>query len=170
MLFQEYKANFETKKALLKFPPGTMHEGVGCETKVQPSMPPWIMDWAILYPDGYHIRVKETYKPKPHPLYNQGQRHHFSFQYGKTTSRDAKKNMPRTASDQDTIIRLDRDQFGPHMHYAGRSHIEQESVTGKFIIDNAEVFEFIEAVETCRQSGCSMEDILFFSLKKEAKR
>jgi hypothetical protein len=127
------------------------------------------MDWAILYADGKHIRVKETYRPKPHPLYNQGERQHFSFQYGATTTRDS-KGMPRTASDRDTVIRLDRDQFGPHMHYAGQAHIGQEGLTGKLIIDDIEVFEFVEAVETCRQSGCSMEDILFFALKNEVKR
>ena len=169
MLFKDYKANFEARRAALRFPPGTVHEGIGCDTRVNPSMPPWVMDWAILYPDDHHIRVKETYKPKPHPLYNQGQRYHFSFQYGKTTARDH-KNMPRTASDRDTIIRLDHDQFGPHMHYAGRDHIQQESLLGKLVIDEIEVFDFIDAVETCRQSGCSMEDILFFSLKKEGKR
>jgi hypothetical protein len=168
MLFKDYKANFEARKAALKFPPGTLHEGVGCETKVKPAMPPWVMDWAILYPDGTHIRVKETYKPKPHPLYNQGERLHFSFQYGATTARDA-KGMPFTASNRDTIIRLDHDQFSAHMHYKGQDHITQDGLTGTFVIGNIEVFEFIEAVETCKQSGCSMEDILFFALK-EGKR
>jgi hypothetical protein len=167
--FRDYKSNFETRKAALKFPDGTTFEGVGCETKVHPEMPPWIMDWAILYPDGNHIRVKEMYKPSAHPLYNHGERRHFSFQYGATTSRDS-KGMPRTASDRDTVIRIDQDQFSPHMHYAGQAHIKQERLTGSFIIEKAEVFEFIEAVETCRQSGCSMEEILFFALKKEGKR
>lgn len=169
MLFNDYKANFEARRAALKFPDGTTHEGVGCETKVQPNMPPWIVDWAILYPDGFHIRVKELYKPKPHPLYNQGRRTQFSFQYGLTTARDS-KGMPRTASDRDTIIRLDHDQFGPHMHYAGRNHIQQEELDGKFIIDDIELFEFIDAVDTHRQSHCPMEDILFFDMGKGGRK
>lgn len=169
MLFRDYKANFDNRRAVLKFPPGTRQKGVGCETKVKPAMPPWIMDWAIIYPDGTHIRVKETYKPKPHPLYNEGERMHFCFQYGATTSWDA-KGMPRTASDHDTIIRLDRDVFGPHMHYAGQSHVKQECLTGTFVINDIEVFEFIEAVETSRQSGCSMEEVLLFNLRKKGKR
>jgi hypothetical protein len=169
MLFEDYKADFDSRIAALRFPSGTRQEGVGCETRVNPNFPPWIVDWAILYPDGLHIRVKETYKPKPHPLYNQGQRLHFCFQYGSTTARDA-KGMPRTASGRDTVIRLDRDQFGPHMHYAGRDHIQQEDLTGKFIIDDIELFEFIDAVETHRQSGCPMEEILFFALKKEGRK
>jgi hypothetical protein len=171
MLFRDYKANFDTKRAALKFPAGTTHEGVGCETKVRPYMPPWMTDWAILYPDGMHIRVKEYYKPKPHPLYNHGERAQFSFQYGATTTRD-KRGMPRTASDHDTIIRIDRDQFGPHLFYDGTNHIKQESLEGPFVIDNVELFQFIEAVETHRQSsGCPMEDIFLFSLKlKKAAR
>ena len=169
MLFRDYKANFDTKRASLKFEAGTRQKGVGCETKVKPDMPPWVMDWAILYSNGFHIRVKETFKPKEHPNYNRGERLHFCYQYGATTATDS-KGMPRTASDKDTIIRLDRDPFGPHMHYAGRAHIKQEDLTGSFVIDRAEVFEFIEAVETCRQSGCSMDEILFFSLKKDGKR
>jgi hypothetical protein len=164
MLFKDYKANFETKKASLKFPPGTTYEGVGCETKVKPEMPPWMTDWAILYSDGMHIRVKEYYKPKVHPLYNQGERVQFSFQYGATTSRDA-RGMPRTSSDRDTVIRIDRDQFGPHLHFDGQAHVKQEGLSGSLVIDKVELFEFIEAVETCRQSGCSMGDILFFVLK-----
>jgi hypothetical protein len=169
MLFKDYRSNFEARLAALTFPLGTTQEGIGCETKVNPLMPPWVMDWAILYPDGLHIRVKETYRPKPHPLYNQGQRLHFCFQYGMTTMRDA-KGMPRTASSSDTIIRIDHDRFGAHMHYGGRDHIKQEGLTGKFVIDDIEVFEFIEAVETSRLSGCAMEDILFFALKKEGRR
>jgi hypothetical protein len=169
MRFTDYKAKFEARRAALKLPVGTTFEGVGCETRVKPDLPPWIMDWAILYLDGTHIRVKETYKPKPHPLYEEGERLHFCFQYGATTSRDA-KGMPRTASDRDTIIRIDRDKFGPHIHYAGRSHIKQEDLNGSFVIDSIDPFEFIEAIETHRQSKCSMEDILFFSLKKAGSR
>jgi hypothetical protein len=127
------------------------------------------MDWAILYPDGTHIRVKETYKPKAHPLFAQGERMHFCYQYGLTSACDS-KGMPRTACDRDTVIRLDRDQFGPHMHYGGKAHIKQESLTGSFVIDNAEVFEFIEAVETNRQSHCSFEEILFFGIRKDGRR
>ncbi len=169
MLFRDYKASFDARRAKLKFEPGTRQLGIGCETKVKPAMPPWVMDWAVIYPDGLHIRVKETYKPKLHPHYDQGERMHFCFQYGATTAWDA-KGMPRTASDRDTVIRLDRDQFGPHMHFAGKAHIKQESLDGTFVIDNVEVFEFIEAVETCRLSGCSMEEILFFSLKKDGNQ
>jgi hypothetical protein len=169
MHFKEYKASFEARRAALKFPAGTTHEGVGCETRVNPDMPPWIVDWAILYPDGKHIRVKETYRPMAHPLYAQGERKHFCFQYGATTARDA-KGMPRTASDRDTLIRIDCDQFGPHMHYAGKSHIKQDALAGSFVIDKIELFEFIEAVDTHRQSNCPMEEILFFSMKKAGGR
>ena len=73
--------------------------------------------------------------------------------------------MPRTANDRDTIIRLDRDKWGPHMHYGGKAHLDQQSISGSLIIANIEAFAFVEAVQTVRQSGCSMEEILFFTLK-----
>ena len=168
MFFRDYKANFDARRLALRFEVGTIQKGVGCETRVKPDLPPWIMDWAILYLDGKHIRVKETFKPMMHPNYNQGQRLHFCYQYGATT--DA-KGMPRTASDKDTIIRLDLDQWDrPHMHFAGQSHIYQEDLTGSFRIADVEVFAFVEAIETSRQSGCSMQDILFFELKKGGRR
>lgn len=169
MLFKDYKANFEAKRAALKFRADTTFRGIGCETKMRPDMPPWMTDWAILYSDGMHIRVKEYYRSKLHPFYDQGERVQFGFQYGATTTVDD-KGMPRTASDRDTIIRIDRDKFGPHLNYGGRNHIPQEDIEGKLVINDVELFEFIEAVETHRQSGCSMEDIFFFSLKKAARR
>jgi hypothetical protein len=170
MLFGDYKANFEARKSLLRFPDGTRQLGDQCEAKSRPEMPPWLVDWAIIYPDGNHVRVKEYYVPQLHPNYDRGIRKHFSYQYGATTQTDA-KGKPFTASDQDTVIRLDRDQWAkPHMHYAGKSHIYQESLTGSFIINDVEMFQFIEAVETHRQSShCPFEDILFFALKKAGK-
>jgi len=165
MFFKDYKAAFDEKRSKLRFEPGTIQKGPGCETKVKPQLPTWLLDWAVLYPDGFHFRVKEYYKPKLHPAYNQGYRVQFSYQYGATTATDA-KGMPRTASDRDTIIRIDLDQWGPHLNYAGINHIQQEALTGAFKIMDSEVFAFVEAVETCRQSHCTMQEILFFELDK----
>ncbi|MGA7155840.1 MAG: hypothetical protein WBY53_03285 [Acidobacteriaceae bacterium] len=165
MRYAEYKANFDAKLAALKFSDETRLVGVGCETKMRPAMPPWIMDKAILYGDGNHIRVKETYKAQVHPNFEHGERRHFCFQYGATTGIDA-KGMPRTASDRDTVIRLDCDNFGPHIHYKGLGHIKQDDIVGSLIIGQVEVFEFIEAIETHRQSKCSIEEVFFFDLKR----
>jgi hypothetical protein len=159
MLFRDYKANFDQRRVSLRLPPG----------KSRPAMPPWIMDWAVLYPDGMHFRVKETYRPALPPLSAHGERLHFCYQYGATTGTD-RKGMPHTLSDADTVIRLDQDQFGPHMHYKNKNHVKQEALTGKLILADAEVFAFIEAVETHRMSGSSFEDILFFELKRGSKR
>lgn len=169
MFFRDYKAHFNTRRLALRFEPGTVQKGTGCETKFKPSMPPWMMNWAILFPDGLHVRVKEYFLPMAHPNYAQGLRKQFSYQYGPTTSTDL-EGMPWTQRDKDTVIRLDLDQWGPHMHYGGKSHLKQESLNGSFKITDAEVFAFVEAVQTCRQSGCQMEDILLFSLKKDGTR
>jgi hypothetical protein len=170
MLFEEYKNRFDSRRVKLSFPPGTKHLGGSCEAKSRPAMPPWGVDWAILFPDGNHIRVKEYYVPQTHPNYDHGVRKHFSYQYGATTTTDP-KGMPRTQSGRDTIIRLDLDQWDkPHMHYAGKDHIYQESLVGTFVINDMELFDFIEAVDTHRKtSGCRFEDILFFELKENKK-
>ena len=169
MLFAEYKANFDRKRLALSFAAGVEQKIVGCQTQARPAMPPWVMDWAVLYADGMHFRVKETYKPQPHPNYAHGQRLHFCYQYGATTGTD-RKGMPYTVLDSDTIIRLDHDKFGLHMHYRGRNHINQHEMTGQFKFTECEVFSFVEAVETHRQSGASFEDIFFFVLQKGSKR
>jgi hypothetical protein len=165
MLFGEYQANFDKRKALLNFPPGTHQLGGTCEAKFRPAMPPWLIDWAILYADGNHIRVKEYYVSQGPPNFDHGIRKHFCYQYGLTSGTDS-KGMPRTTSDRDTVIRLDRDQWGPHMHYGRRAHVQQDTLSGSFVINDSELFDFIEAVETHRQSGCRFEDILLFELNK----
>jgi hypothetical protein len=165
MLFSDYKANFDTRKASLKFAIGTQQFGGTCEAKARPAMPPWMVDWAIVYADGNHIKVKEYYVSQGPPNFDNGTRKHFCYQYGLTTGTDS-RGMPWTTSDRDTVIRLDRDQWGPHMHYAGRAHLQQASLTGTLVINDVELFDFIEAVETHRQSGCRFEDILLFELKQ----
>ena len=169
MLFGDYKRNFDLQRAKVALPIDVVQKGFGCKTSANPSMPPWVMDWAVLFGDGTHFRVKETYKPAPHPFTSHGERLHFSFHYGATTGTDA-KGMPKTISGIDTIIRLDKDQFGPHMHYAGMNHIQQASITGKFRINNAEVFDFVDAVLTHRMSGAPFGDILFFGLPRSKRR
>jgi hypothetical protein len=52
------------------------------------------------------------------------------------------------------------------MHYGRRAHLQQDTLSGSFVINDAELFDFIEAVETHRQSGCRFEDILLFELNK----
>jgi hypothetical protein len=169
MLFSEYKANFDARKASLNFPSGARQLGGTCEAKSRPAMPPWLVDWAILYADGKHIRVKEYYVSQGPPDFNHGIRKHFCYQYGLTSGTDP-KDMPWTTSHRDTVIRLDCDRWGPHMHYGGNDHLQQESLTGSLAINDVQLFDFIEAVETHRQSGCRFEDILFFELNKVGKK
>ena len=164
MLFAEYRADFYRKLARLRLPADCRQIGSGPEAKSRPAMPPWMTDWAILYADDSHIRVKEYYIPDFHPNYAHGVRKHFCFQYGATTGVD-RKGMPRTASDRDTVVRLDLDDFGPHLHFGGRAHVKQHEITGTLVINDIDLFEFIEAVETHRQSGCSITEVLFFELQ-----
>src|SRR5258707_13212207 len=105
-------------------------------------MPPWLVDWAILYADGNHIRVKEYYVSQGPPSYDNGVRKHLCYQYGVTSGTDP-KGMPWTTSDRDTVIRLDRDQCGLHMHYARRAYLQQDALSGSFVTNVRELFDFI---------------------------
>jgi hypothetical protein len=167
MLFSAYKDNFDTRRAALRFSSTVKQLGGNCIAKSRPAMPPWIVDWAVLYSNGFHLRVKEYFVSKSHPHFDEGERKHFSYQYGVTSDVD-EKGMPRTLAKKDNVIRLELDRTDkPHMHLGDTDHIYQEDLTGTFVINNIELFEFVEAVETHRQSAlCPFEEIFLFGLKK----
>ncbi len=55
------------------------------------------------------------------------------------------------------------------MHYKGIDHILQEEIGGDLIIDDVQVFDFVTAVEEHRKLGCSMDEILRFSLRERVR-
>src|SRR4030088_3056679 len=77
--------------------------------------------------------------------------------------------MPRTASDRSAITRIDRDQFGPHLYYAGKNHIKQEKLEGSFVIDNTDLFEFIEAGKSLPYFSTHADLVQRQKTAKEAK-
>jgi len=172
MRYGDYRSNFYAKRALLRFTGLDREIGPDLAPRARADAPPWALDWSILYKDGHHIRVKEAYTPMAHPNYLLGTRTFFSFQYGATTGLD-RKGLPRTTDDVDTIVRFDNTPSqGPHMHYGRKpGHIFQQDIEGSLVISNIELFDFIEAVETHRQSGgCPMDEILFFKMREVKRR
>jgi hypothetical protein len=165
MRYREYVRQAQSRRDQIKLEDGAQELGpFFSQPTIRPGYPPWTLDWAILFTDGRHIRIKESYKVKPWPhSQDQGERLHFSFQYGETTEMDV-KGMPRSTSNRDTILRVDCDRHNAHMHYGGRNHIQQGELSGSFVISDVDMFDFIEAVDTHRKSGCSFEDYFFFKV------
>ena len=53
------------------------------------------------------------------------------------------------------------------MHLGTRNHIYQDQISGSFIIENIQIFDFIDAVETHRNSSqCPFSDILILYIEK----
>jgi hypothetical protein len=168
--FLDYKKAFDLSRASLKFPPGTIQRGIGCESTRRPRLPPWQVDWAILFDDGNHIRVRETWESMSHPNFDIGKRRHFGYQYGPASGTD-EKAMPRTDENSDTILRVDNHPpYGPHVHYNGQNHVTQNNLEGFFQIADAEIFAFIDAVMTSRGSRCDLADYLDFKIKGTGRR
>jgi hypothetical protein len=170
MLFSQYQAHILTKKRALKLQDvdAASERFMLDPQNVRPA-PPWQLDWCIPFKDQMHIRVKEFWRGKPHPEYLEGYRRTFGFHYGPTTGID-RRGWPKTQSNMDTIIRIDLDiDIGPHLCYEGRNHIPQECVAG-IVIAEADLFDFIDAVRTHRESnGCPFEDILGFKVKVDPR-
>ena len=162
MRYRDYLQNYAIKKSALRLPIGT-HQMGGLKCKSSPNVPPWLLDWAIVFPTHTHIRVTEYFVPQAHPNHGLAIRKHFCYHYGPTTDVDHKA-MPETKDNAQTIIRIDQDRFGPHIHYKGQDHVEQNRIAGNFIIQEAEVFEFIEAIRKHQESGASFEELLSFTL------
>jgi hypothetical protein len=113
------------------------------------------------------FRVREEFEPYSFPRVAEACRYAFSFHYGENTG-PGYGGKPRSVHDNDTVIRIDDNKLqGPHICYQRTNHILQEHVSN-FEIDKTELFSFLDAVKTVRQSRCSFEDILLFKINWSA--
>jgi len=130
------------------------------------NKPPWKMEWAIIFDaDGTYLRVTETWwRRKPPYLLNTGIREHFSFQYGVAGPLRDLHGIPVRDYSFQTFIRVDCDTHGPHLHYRGEDHIQQNRVDG-FRIASADPFNFVRAILRHKQTGESLATILNFTIR-----
>lgn len=113
------------------------------------------------------FRVKETYDRSPSDP-SEGFRLHFGFHYGPNTGKTV-DGLPKTANNRHTVIRIDEDPTGPHLCYSGENHIKQERVRD-FVIADADLFDFVDAVLTHRKYGRSFQDYYMFEIDAAAKK
>jgi hypothetical protein len=126
------------------------------------------MDWAVFFPDGMHAKLQERWYPVGRRLAGRvlkGYREHFSFHYGPTNAHRDSEGFPvRDKVGHPAIIRIDRDKYGPHIHFHDEAdHIPQSRVAG-MIIDDADMFDFVRAVLEFRRSGRGFDDIMGFTV------
>ncbi len=142
-------------------------------TAKHPSVAPWRLVWCIIFSDGNYMKVKETFSRCPAPYVGVGQREHFSFHYGPTPRGRDSFGMPTSNNHRDGIIRIDKHEISStqtnkipkaHLHLNGEQHIPQERVQG-FLIEEAKVGNFVEALINHRQTGQKIDDILCITVR-----
>jgi hypothetical protein len=128
-----------------------------------PMRAPWTMDWAVLFNDGYYVRVKETYRQLPGS--NNGERHHLSYHYGSANPMKDARGIPVSRGAPKPVLRIDVDTHFPHIHMNGDDHIDQARVKG-YIIKNADMVQFLRAVIEHRKTRTiPLGDLLNISVR-----
>ena len=166
MLYSEYETHFKQGRARFSFPSAAQHWGRGCETEARPEMPPWMMDWAVVYPDNMFFRSKSYIAPSLPPGNPMAEESCLVITMVQKPGQ-IPSGMPRTMNNDDTIIRVDLEPRGLHLHYGKRNHLRQSDITGNFRLDDAEAFSFIRAVELFRRDGQAFHETLGFAFRGE---
>src|ERR1700736_5206855 len=135
MWFETERQSLQLEAAALSFPQLTT---MG---RSDPP-PPWKLEWCIIYPEGDYIRIREDYSQSTaYPKDKNGLRNYMSFHYGNAAAADRLGQRKYRSSDP-TVIRLcsQKKVRGPHLHYDGPDHHEQDSVSG-LTIDQCDLFD-----------------------------
>jgi hypothetical protein len=167
MIFFQYAAWLKSERAAFQVDPAWSEIGPNYRPTRYPASPPWNMDWAIRFPDGYYAYVYERWYPAGQYVSGQpqrGYRKHFSFHYGPANPVLKPSGIPERSDLFPAIIRIDCDRWGPHLHFLGQDHIDQASVDGMTIQDVCP-FQFMRAVLEHRTTRASFDQIFRFAVK-----
>jgi hypothetical protein len=162
MILSDYESWFETLHNQLSLEEGAREHGPFLGPTIAPGVHHWKLDWAILFRDGMHVRLKETYWPNPFALGGGGRRRHFSYHYGTTPSSVDPRGFPTPRLSIPTI-RLDNDKWGPHAHFQGEDHIKQARIQG-LQLDSVEMFPFLGVILQHRETKIPIDDLWGFRL------
>ncbi len=168
MLFPDYAAWLHRGYAAFQVDPAWIEIGPNYGPTVPPNSPPWNMDWAIKFPDGYYAYVYERWHGsgvRGLSMPRWGSRKHFSFHYGPANTSLKPNGIPeRDKINYPAIIRIDCDKRGPHLHFHSEDdHILQHRVRG-MIIQDSDPFDFMRSVIEHRNTGRDFDSILKFTV------
>jgi hypothetical protein len=159
--YQNYKARFDKNRALLQVPSDcTVHTPQFRATDlVAPTT--WDLRWLLTFTDKNYARCREFWSCRTDPP----QRHIFTFHYGPIISEDANGNIDWHHTDP-VSIRFDKKSGGsPHLHYRNpEPHYDQNRVEG-LVLDDIDMFQFVDAVFGVRLGKTDFHDVLGFTLK-----
>jgi hypothetical protein len=127
------------------------------------DLPPWVLDFAIMYSDGMYIRIGETYRALPMGQGGGGRLQHLSYHYGRHKGGFKADGFPAHSSECE--IRIDIDPvFDRHIHYQGENHILEARLPG-LDFNTVDPFKFISAVEERRRTGKPLHEIFGFTVE-----
>jgi hypothetical protein len=165
MLFPEYEEWLQVRYRKVTLEPSFIEVGPDYNPTREPDLPPWSMDWSIVFPDGLYIRVKERYTPLRKPRSSEGIRDQFSYHYGVASGLRDSDGHPTKDTSLETIFRIDRDgRAGHHMHYKSEDHISQDRIDG-LILSDMDPFKFVAAVLKQRAAGRPFDEVLAFAVR-----
>jgi hypothetical protein len=167
MHYTDYGRRLLVEHATFAIEPAWVEIGPLHNPTILPSSPPWNMDWAILFPDGKYAYAKERWYPasisRPRGA-NWGHRQHFSFHYGTANPARDSRGIPLPDNIHfPAVIRIDKDQWGPHLHFGGENHIPQTRIQG-MTIEDADPFDFMRAVLEHRTTGANFDAVMNFQV------
>lgn len=157
----EYAAWFNSEHSKIALERGAQEIGPLLRPTNPAGTVPWQLIWAVLFSDGLHVKITENHCPTR--CAGVGVRNHFAFHYGQTSASLDPRGLPIKAKGLTTILRVDCDRKGPHIHYGGQDHIPQARVRGLDIV-NLGLFDFVDAVMVNRRTGRLLDEILNFTV------
>jgi len=164
MRYLEYEQWLQIEHSKLILEPLCIEIGPLVAPTTSPAyQPPWNMDWAVIFQDGMFFVVRERWYPRKSIFGGGGYRKMFSFHYGAAAPGRDRDGIPARDKAYQTIIRVDIDWTGPHIHYLGEDHIPQPRVRD-FSISDADPFRFATAVLQNRASGTDFAALMGFTV------
>jgi hypothetical protein len=165
--FQAYEEGIEKAFTALEIPASAFQVGpfVTPTIPTQPNRAPWRLDWALFFDDGMHISIKECFRERPAHFGGEGERATLAFHYGATPPGRDLDGLHLRHDSLVTVLRIDVDRKGPHIHYDGRDHIGQSKVEG-LTIATADPVLFAKNVLAHRATGQALHLVSGFRVRQ----
>jgi hypothetical protein len=164
MQFVEYEKWLSEEAAKVVLEPTSTTIGPYATPTSQPNKAPWQTELTVVFDDGMFFRICENWYRRKSVLGGAGFRGHFSFHYGPANPDTDEEGVPLRSKAYPATIRIDQDdRIGCHLHYNGEDHVPQSRVQN-FRISDADMFDFIRAVQAHRANGDSFHEIMKFTV------
>jgi hypothetical protein len=164
--YADYSAWFDNEYARFKIPDGCVECGpFRGPTTIDPSRPPWQLRWWLVFSDGLYLSCTEYFDPRSGAPSSAGHLSQFSYHYGKHPGRTDKRGCPKHSSGANTLLRIDfAPDYGYHIHFQGVDHIPQSDLTGKLVIKEQTMFDFIRRILFHRETGTPINECFNFEV------